>query len=137
MSIVEYPKRSVSIKITINKEQHLQDLENIITYASRYTCYVPLWFSLTFSTNEGNTNIINCDTFLSDLRINDYVLIGKDDYAKVLSFNLTSITIDKTIDLTKNTRVVPLLYSTIQNSNSYSFITKRVGDFTLEFKELI
>jgi len=137
MKIVEVPKRSVSLEITVKNSQELQDLESLISYASRYTCYVPLWFSMIFSEDIINSNIINCDTSLSDFRADDYVLIGANDYAKITALNSTSITINKTVNLISGTKIVPLLYATVDKSNSYSFVTKKVGSFILNFRELI
>jgi len=135
MKIVENPKRSISMKIIVNNERELQDLESIVTYASRYYCYVPLWFSMVVAKSSSTSSTISCDTSLMDIKVGDYILIDRD-YAQVTAFDNNSMTIDRNFNL-NNIRVAPLLYATIQNSNSYSFVTKKVGEFTLEFKELL
>lgn len=137
MKIVDNPKRSISMQITVKNEQELEDLENIISYAVRYGCHVPLWFSSTVTKEDGiDIWAIKCDTDFRDFYEKDYVLVGKT-YAKITSFTKYEIVLDRGVTVKKGDIVAPLLYATPSNSNPYSFTTRKVGTFTLEFKELL
>ncbi|MFV0480534.1 MAG: hypothetical protein ACK5LP_00990 [Campylobacteraceae bacterium] len=136
VKLVDTPKRTVSAKIKATTENEMQQLEEIIAYALKYDCYMPLWFSQVFSQNGGNSDTIECDTALSSFKSNEYALIS-DKCAKVIYLDSTYITIDKTLIFSKNTRIVPLVRMRPNKSTAYTFINKKIGDFILNFEEVV
>jgi hypothetical protein len=134
-------KRAISYSTYAINEQKVESMEEIITYALKYNCLHPLWFSETKVLNTGDTNTILCDTTKSDFKTGDYALIRKDFFTfyceKITEITPNSITLKNSINIKEGISVLPLIRATPDKSLSYNFTTSRYSKWKLNFTELL
>ncbi|MCI6988409.1 MAG: hypothetical protein MR902_02415 [Campylobacter sp.] len=97
-------------------------MAELLSFALKMYSLVPLWNSVSLSKTSGTLNILKCDT--KDREFDKYLVVWRDfkdfSFAKILSLNKDSITIDKQISINSGVFIIPLFKATPNKSISYS-----------------
>jgi hypothetical protein len=139
MKTVSLPKRAISLTYKTRTAQMQETIEEAITYAVKYNCYVPLWFSASVITGKNGSNP-KCDITNMDFTVNEYVLIygiNSPRATQISEINGNKIVLTDTVNFSIGEKIVPLLKAAPSEQNAYILHSPRAFTWQLKFKELL
>lgn len=140
--LVERAKRYVEYKIRPQTNADVIELQDAVTRAMRTFCYQPLWFSAAkIKENSVNTVTVKADTINRDFEVGGMVMLQRLDglymFASVHAMSDTTISFERIINAQDGWIIVPIIKMSPENSNSYSFNSSKISEWTLKLKELL
>ncbi len=138
VQLCQKPKRFCEFTLTPDSSHAQESIEELISYALKFYCMMPLWFSSSTLKENTSSFTLSLDTKDKDFEVGGFVIVHQAigfTFAKVQSLSPTTMTLDRSVTAPKGAKVVPLMKSTPDTSVNYSFFS-RTGSWKIKMKEL-